>query len=34
MTDVSETWTFFNGAWHEGNVGMMGPRTHALWLGS
>ncbi len=34
MTDVSETWTFFNGAWHEGNVAMIGPRTHGLWLGS
>jgi branched-chain amino acid aminotransferase len=31
---VSETWTFFEGAWHEGNVGIMGPRTHAAWLGS
>jgi branched-chain amino acid aminotransferase len=30
----STTWTFFNGDWHEGNVPMMGPRTHAAWLGS
>ena len=30
----SETWTFFEGAWHEGNVPIMGPRTHAAWLGS
>lgn len=34
MSDLSETWTFFNGAWHEGNVAMIGPRTHGLWLGS
>ncbi len=30
----SATWTFFEGDWHEGNVGIMGPRTHAAWLGS
>ncbi len=30
----STTWTFFDGAWHEGNVPLMGPRTHAAWLGS
>ena len=30
----SKTWTFFEGAWHEGNVAIMGPRTHAAWLGS
>ncbi len=28
----SRTWTFFNGAWHEGNIAIMGPRTHAAWL--
>jgi branched-chain amino acid aminotransferase len=31
---ISRTWTFFEGDWHEGNVGIMGPRTHAVWLGS
>ena len=31
---VSASWTFFDGAWHEGNVAIMGPRTHAVWLGS
>jgi branched-chain amino acid aminotransferase len=31
---VSRTWTFFNNDWHEGNVPLMGPRTHATWLGS
>src|SRR5579871_3142505 len=30
----SATWTFFEGAWHEGNVAIMGPRTQAAWLGS
>ena len=30
----SKTWTFFDGDWHEGNVPIMGPRTHAAWLGS
>lgn len=28
----SKTWTFFQGDWHEGNVAIMGPRTHAAWL--
>jgi branched-chain amino acid aminotransferase len=28
----SKTWTFFQGEWHEGNIGIMGPRTHAAWL--
>ena len=27
-----KTWTFFEGTWHEGNVPIMGPRTHAAWL--
>jgi len=30
----SQTWTFFEGDWHEGNVPIMGPRTHAAWLAS
>ncbi len=30
----SLTWTFFDGDWHEGNVAIMGPRTHAAWLGT
>ena len=30
----SRTWTFYEGDWHEGNIGIVGPRTHALWLGS
>ena len=31
---MTETWTFFDGAWHPGNVAIMGPRTHGAWLGS
>jgi branched-chain amino acid aminotransferase len=30
----SKTWTFHEGDWHEGNVPIMGPRTHAAWLAS
>ncbi|GAC1550436.1 MAG: branched-chain amino acid aminotransferase [Beijerinckiaceae bacterium] len=30
----SKTWTFFQGDWHDGNVPIMGPRTHGAWLGS
>lgn len=31
-TDRSKTWTFFEDQWHEGNVPIMGSRTHAAWL--
>ncbi len=31
-TNWSKTWTFFEGDWREGNIGIMGPRTHAAWL--
>jgi branched-chain amino acid aminotransferase len=37
MTNVawySQTWNWFDGAWHEGNPPLMGPRSHAAWLGS
>jgi branched-chain amino acid aminotransferase len=30
----SETWTFFEGAWHEGNPPVLGPRSHGFWLSS
>ncbi len=30
----STTWTFVDGDWHEGNVAIVGPRSHAMWLGS
>ncbi len=33
-TSYSRTWTYFEDRWHEGNVAIMGPRTHAAWLGS
>jgi len=33
-SNVSKTWTFFESDWHEGNVAIMGARTHAAWLGS
>ena len=31
---TSKTWTYVDGDWHEGNVAIAGPRTHAMWLGS
>jgi branched-chain amino acid aminotransferase len=34
MSDWSETWTWFDGDWHDGNVQLLGPRSHAMWLGS
>jgi branched-chain amino acid aminotransferase len=30
----TKTWTYVDGDWHEGNVPIVGPRTHAMWLGS
>jgi branched-chain amino acid aminotransferase len=30
----SKTWTFYEGDWHEGNIPIMGVRSHATWLGS
>jgi branched-chain amino acid aminotransferase len=29
-----KTWTYFEDRWHEGDVRIMGPRTHGAWLGS
>ncbi len=34
MAWYSQTWSWFEGAWHEGNPGIMGPRSHASWLAS
>jgi branched-chain amino acid aminotransferase len=34
LPNTGETRTFFNGEWYVGNVPIMGPRTHAAWLGS
>ncbi len=30
----SVTWTYIDGDWHEGNPGIVGPRSHVFWLGS
>lgn len=30
----SRTWTWVDGQWLEGNPPLLGPRTHATWLGS
>lgn len=34
MGNQPNTWTFFNGSWHQGNVAILGARSHATWLGS
>lgn len=34
MANWSKTWTYQNGDWREGNVPIMGVRSHATWLGS
>lgn len=34
MTDWSATWTWMEGRWFDGNAPVIGPRTHAFWLGS
>lgn len=28
------TWTYLDGDWQEGNMPILGPRSHAFWLGS
>ncbi|MBX3569823.1 MAG: branched-chain amino acid aminotransferase [Rhizobiaceae bacterium] len=30
----TRTWTYVDGDWHEGNVALIGPRSHAFWLAS
>ena len=32
--DKKTAWTWYRGAWHKGNPMLMGPMTHAPWLGS
>ncbi len=32
VNDWSTTWTFFEGDWHEGNVPIIGPRSHVAWM--
>lgn len=34
MAKGGETWTYLDGDWHQGNVLIAGPQTHAFWLGS
>ncbi len=34
MPEWSDTWTYANNEWHEGNVPLVGAREHAFWLGS
>jgi branched-chain amino acid aminotransferase len=31
---TSTTWTYVEGDWYEGNVALVGPRSHVFWLGS
>lgn len=33
-TAQTATWTFVDGDWYEGNVPLIGPRSHAMWLAS
>lgn len=33
-TAQSLTWTYLDGDWHEGNIPIIGPRSHATWLGT
>ena len=33
-TAQSLTWTYLDGDWHEGNIPIIGPRSHAMWLGT
>lgn len=34
MTERSTTWNWIDGEWHPGNPPIIGPRSHASWLGS
>jgi branched-chain amino acid aminotransferase len=34
MPGLSQTWTYVEGKWAEGNVLLAGPRSHAFWLSS
>lgn len=31
---LTTTWTYVDGDWYEGNVALVGPRSHVFWLGS
>ncbi len=32
--EMSRTRTWFDGDWHDGNPPLIGPRSHAMWMGS
>ena len=32
--NAGNAWTWYRGQWHAGNPMLMGPMTHAPWLGS
>lgn len=34
MTEWSQTWTWIDGSWQDGNTPILGPRSHAFWLAS
>ena len=34
MTQWSQTWTWIDGKWQDGNTPILGPRSHAFWLAS
>jgi len=34
MVNWSQTWTWMDGEWFDGNRPILGPRSHAFWLGS
>jgi len=34
MANASQAWTYLDGEWVDGNPAIVGPRSHALWLGS
>jgi branched-chain amino acid aminotransferase len=34
MSGSGEIWTYYDGAWREGNTRILGAATHATWLGS
>ncbi|MDJ0931778.1 branched-chain amino acid aminotransferase [Breoghania sp.] len=34
MTEPSQTWSWIDGTWADGNPLIAGPNTHAMWMGS
>ena len=34
MSEWSQTWTWIDGKWQDGNTPILGPRSHAFWLAS